>query len=455
MKKLFSSIIITCSIITASSCEMATPEANITEINVQRIFGECRANVPKFEVPIKNPDGECEIITQLLDSFEKENPDIKLNINIASWPGYDQLSAQFAAGDPPDIVTMHISAMPDYQARSLILPLNKDFANIGISDKDFTNAARNGVTIGGEIYGLPFDNWTQLWHINTELFAKAGLMEGEEPILPKSPKELIEQAKKFKAATGLPYLIQATANEQASFTRNLYIYLMDQDAQFFANPNNIEINNAKSYAILELFRSFYANELMTQNQDYPAATQAFLNGKGGVYQVGTWMIGTFGAEAKTQGQALYNSYTVRPYPMLFGKTQRAYVDGHAWVKTNRKRSDLQNQAVNRLLKFLYENNYEWSRTGHLPTVKSVAEGQKYLGLPYRKYIAQLSQIGTSLPQGVQRQFAVSDIIGDEMFSAITGIKSPEQAMARAEARVNDLLFHLAKPNQLETKNDTK
>ena len=40
----------------------------------------------------------------------------------------------------------------------------------------FTPAARNGVTVDGHVYGMPFDNWTQLWHINTALFAKAGLI---------------------------------------------------------------------------------------------------------------------------------------------------------------------------------------------------------------------------------------------------------------------------------------
>lgn len=453
MRSLLLKFALTTIIICAAGCTKSPQDKGTTQINVQRIFGECRANVPKYQEPIKNKDGECEIVTHLLDRFENENPDIKLNVNIASWPGYDQLSAQFAAGDPPDLVTMHISALPDYQARDLILPITSDLAKRGINGEDFTKAAQKGVTIANEIYGLPFDNWTQLWHINVGLFAKAGLIKDGEPILPQNPEELIAHAKKFKAATGLPYLIQATANEQASFTRNLYTYLFDQKIDFFANPTSININNSNSYAILDLFRYLYANGLMTQNQDYPAATQAFLNGKGGVYQVGTWMIGTFGQEANTKGQALYNSYTVRPYPMLFGQEQEAYVDGHAWVKTNRKRTANQDEAVNRLLKFLYDNNFEWSRTGHLPTVKAVAISPKYLALPYRKYIIQLSQIGTSLPPDVQRQFAVSDIIGDEMFSSITGLKSSEDAMLRAQTRVNDLLFHLTKPKKLENKND--
>jgi multiple sugar transport system substrate-binding protein len=424
------------------------PKDTKTHITVQRIFGECRANVPKGKAPLRNPDGECEIVTGLLDRFMAENPDIALKVNVAAWPGYDQLSAEYAAGDPPDIVTMHMSAMPDYQSRHLIEPLDEGFASVGLDPSGFTQAARKGVTITDKVsrqshvYGMPFDNWTQLWHINTGLFAKAGLMKNGEPVLPHSPEEWIAQARQFKRATGLPYLIQATANEQASFTRNLYTYLFDQKAVFFTDPKHIRLNTPEARRIVGLFKQLYDENLMTHDQDYPAATQAFFNGQGGVYQVGTWMIGTYNAEAETPGSPLYHAYTVKPYPMLYGNTQQAYVDGHAWVMPTRERTPAQRAAVLKLMKYLADNNYEWSRSGHLPTQTIVANSPKYLSLPHRRDIIGLSSVGRTLPEGVERQFAISDIIGDEMSSAMTGHKPIDQALSDAEHRVNDLLFHL-------------
>ena len=40
------------------------------------------------------------------------------------------------------------------------------------------------MTIGGHIYGLPWDTHGGLFHVNTALFAKAGLMRGGKPVLP-------------------------------------------------------------------------------------------------------------------------------------------------------------------------------------------------------------------------------------------------------------------------------
>ncbi|MEI9903956.1 MAG: hypothetical protein WDN06_08220 [Asticcacaulis sp.] len=96
------------SLLALASC---APKDHLTHITVQRIFGECRANVPVGQKPLRNPDGECEVVTGLLDEFQKENPDIALKVNIAAWPGYDQLSAEYAAGDPPDVTVMHMSAL--------------------------------------------------------------------------------------------------------------------------------------------------------------------------------------------------------------------------------------------------------------------------------------------------------------------------------------------------------
>ena len=71
------------------------------------------------------------------------------------------------------------------------------------------------MTIGGRIYGLPWDTHGGLFHVNTALFAKAGLMRGGKPVLPNSAEELIAQARQFQQRTGKPYLIQSNVGDPA------------------------------------------------------------------------------------------------------------------------------------------------------------------------------------------------------------------------------------------------
>ena len=43
-----------------------------------------------------------------------------------------------------------------------------------------------------------------------------------------------------------------------------------------------------------------------------------MNGEGGIFPTGTWMIGPYDQEATTPGRPLYRSYAVLPFPQLWG-----------------------------------------------------------------------------------------------------------------------------------------
>jgi multiple sugar transport system substrate-binding protein len=427
-------------LLTLGSCEKPDTRTTIT---VQRIFGDCRAHVPKDKAATTNPNGECEIITGLLDRFEAENPDIRLKIITVAWPGYDQLSAEYAADDAPDLVTMHMAVIPDYKSHHLLMPLAESLKGQGITPDQFTPVARRAVSMDDDIYGLPFDSWTQLFHINMNLFAKAGLVKNGKPILPRNAAELLVQARQFRQRTGKPYFVQSMVNEKAAYARNLYTYLLAQDEVIFPDSNHIRLNTPRAREIVGLFKQIYDEHMTTRDQDYGTATAAFVNGQGGVYIVGTWMIGAFDAEAATPGRPLYKGYTVVPYPVLFGERPAAFVDGHAWVMPVRDRTPEQTQAVMRLLKFLSVHEADWTRSGHLSSMKAVITDPAYQAQPHRRDLMAITSYGQGLPIDVQRQFAIQDMLSEELAAAITGAKPVDQALHDAETRINDMLTNLS------------
>jgi multiple sugar transport system substrate-binding protein len=411
-----------------------------TEIVVQRFFGECGA-VYGRNLDLAKADGECGILTTLINKFQAENPDIRLRINIVAWPGYPQLSAQMAAGDPPDIVTMHQSVISDYQARGLLEPMDSVLIQAGFPQASFTAAGQRGVVKDGRSYGLPFDTIGGLFHINTALMAKAGLMKGGRPVLPRSPEEMLEHAHQFRARTGKPYLIQAQVNDPASHVRNLYTYLLAQGQPIFPSPRRVRLNTPQAREIVAFFRRLNREGHSTTDQDFPAATAAFMNGQGGIFPVGTWMIGPYDQEARTPGRPLYRNYAVLPYPALWGEPA-AFVDGHAWVMPKRERSPAQVEAVARFLRFLARHDLDWSRTGHLPAIAAVLKQPAFAALPHRADIAAMASTGRQLPGYVQRQSAIQGLIGEELEASINGSEPPERALADAERRVNELFAEM-------------
>jgi multiple sugar transport system substrate-binding protein len=285
---------------------------------------------------------------------------------------------------------------------------------------------------------LPWDTHGGLFHVNTALFAKAGLMRGGKPVLPNSPDELLTQARQFQERTGKPYLIQSNVGDTAYAARNLYTYMMAQGAVLFPDAHHIKLDTPIGISVATFFRRINAERLGTQNMDTPGAIAAFISGEGGIYPTGTWMIGSFEQEAATPGRPLYKSYAVFPYPRLWGQHVE-FVSGHSWVVPTRKRTPQQRAAIARFFKFMAAHNYDWARTGHIPAFKSVLADPRFQTLPHRSDIAPLAAIGRPLPSYVQRQNAIEGIVGEEAVAAFTGQKSIERGLADAERRVNTLL----------------
>lgn len=411
-----------------------------TEIVIQRFFGECGAAYGD-STDVAAAATECGILTTLINKYQAENPDLRVKVNVVAWPGYPQLSAQIAAGDPPDLVTMHQSVISDYQGRGLLDPMDGVLRQAGIDPAEFTAAARAGVVKDNRVYGLPWDTIGRLFHVNTRLMAHAGLMRDGKPVLPNSPEELLRHARQFKQRTGKPYFIQAHVNAPDFHVALLYTYLLAQDAIVFPDDRHVRINTPEARRIVALFRQLHEEGLTTRNQDFPAATASFIKGEGGIFPVGTWMLGPYLAEAADPESPLHDSYAVVPFPRLWGEAA-SFVDGHAWVMPHAERTEAERAAIARFLRFLARYNYDWSRTGQLPAFEAVLGTPQFQSLPHRADIAALASTGEQLPDYVRRQSAVQGLIGEELEAAVTGIKPVPQALADAERRVNELYSRL-------------
>ncbi|RCS22186.1 extracellular solute-binding protein [Phyllobacterium salinisoli] len=413
-----------------------------TTIQLQRFFGACEPDYGKV-TDVSSAVGECGIITSLINKFEADNPDIDVNVTTVKWPGYDQLNAQLASGAAPDVVSIHYSAISDYQARGLIDSVDEILAAQGIAPTSFTEAARGGVTKEGQMFGLPFDNWTMLFHVNLNLMKEAGLVNPDgTPILPTSVDEFFAQGKQFKEKTGKPYLVQILANETAVYARMLYTFLQQQNSDFFADPTKIKLNTPEAKSVVEFMKRINDEGLTTLGLDYAAAVSAFAQGAGGIAVNGTWLIGDFVAQSQKSNTALAGGYTVYPVPQLFPGRDSTYADGHSWVLPHKDRTPEQTAAIGKLFKFLADNDFQWARTGHLPAVKAVFDTPEFKALPFRGNIAKIAETGRSLPGAVQRQFPIQAILSEELGAAINGDKSVDEALSSAESRINDLLANI-------------
>lgn len=413
-----------------------------TEITLMRFFGSCDAKFGAVKDASQGV-GECGIVTALVNEFNATNTDgIVVKTQVAEWaPYYDQLTARLVAKDIPTVAVMHESALGDYVRRRLIEPLDADLSRIGVDTADFTDHARRGVTLDGQVQALPFDTWAWLWHINTTLMGQAGLMGADgKPTLPRSPQELLTMARQFKQRTGKPYFAWAIVKETAATNRTFQTLIAQQDTTLFSEDGKrIDMHQPQVVNALSLMQQLYAEGLVKPNLDYGAANQAFLNGEAGVVVVGTWTIDQFLREANRPGSPLKGGYTVVPFPQLYQRPA-VFADGHSWAlfKGGAKTPE-QHEAALKLLRFLWDRSAEWARTGHLPVRRSVAESAAFKALPFRANLTEITRTGTSMPSNVPTQRAVELLIGEDVSNLLVSGKPIAEVQADVEKQVNKTL----------------
>lgn len=67
---------------------------------------------------------EAAILQDVVKDFEKENPTIKVNVEVSDWDSYwDKLKVLHAAGTPPDVFAMDAPLYADWASRGALLNL--------------------------------------------------------------------------------------------------------------------------------------------------------------------------------------------------------------------------------------------------------------------------------------------------------------------------------------------
>jgi multiple sugar transport system substrate-binding protein len=359
------------------------------EIQLMRFFGDCQNEYGSVN-DAAEANGECGIITALVNQFNAENEGgHTVAVQTADWGTfYDLLSATYQTGNVPDVAVMHASVMPDFVSRDLLTPLSEPFATAGVDTADFVPAALANASNDGEVYALPFDLHALLFHVNMDLMEQAGLVnEDGTPRLPTSPEEFLAMGTAFEEATGKNFLASEAQASEGMMVRFFQSLLWQQGIDpISADGTTANVAGPEALAAAQFISDIYAQGLADPGLDYAGAEQAFLAGEAGILINGTWVVDNYNAQAASGAVALAN-YRVADVPALMGEAA-VWADSHMWVvPMDESRSAEEQEAAVAFLKFLNDNNFQWSRTGHLSVRQSVIDSPEFAALPHREEFA--------------------------------------------------------------------
>ncbi len=407
-------------------------------LTVMRFFGDC---VDTFGdvTDLSGTTSECGIITTLTNIWNAENPDVQVETIVADWPGTTQLNAAIAAGTPPDIAVLHGRRIPIYASRGALTPLSDVMEAVGIDASDFTEGAADYGIYQGEFYGVPFDLAATIWHINLDLWAEAGLVDDMgAPMLPTSPEDFVAAAEQVYGATGKPIAEMAG---QAGTVRPLTAFIFQLGGALSDDAGNPTVNTPEALEalnyILEL-QSFGAITRPYNEINNAIAVENFANGESAGLIDGTWRINGFDRQI-AEGDVALENYYVADFPQLF-EFPGTFAGSHNWLVPLGQNADpARVQAAAEFIKWLSDNSVVWARVGHGMTRSSVINSEEFQNLPHRLEYASMSSNVRSVPREVWGN-AFWAIVHEEVEAAILGIKTPEVALADAQARLDDFIL---------------
>lgn len=111
---------------------------------------------------------EGDLLGDFAKDFEKENPDVKVNVTAIPWSSaHDKIQTAIAAGNVPDLAQMGTTWMADFSNAFSEVPSNFDVS-------DFSEGPLGAGQVGGKQVGVPWYIDTRVLYYRTDIAEQAG-----------------------------------------------------------------------------------------------------------------------------------------------------------------------------------------------------------------------------------------------------------------------------------------
>lgn len=364
-------------------------------------------------------------IKKLTDDFEKVFPDVVVDVQVfAGWPDLNRKALlALAGGDPPDVIRGKPQLLADFAEKGALMPLDDFIKKENVDTSDFVNVLfEKSARYGGKTYAFPFHVGVRsLWY-NPDLFKAAGI--GKPP---DTWDDVVEIGKKLtnpqKKQWGFyPILDQFE-----------YIHYLWQNGGQYLNADNtkVEFNSPEGVEALKwLIDCIYKHKISP-----PMGARSPQD----IYQnrVGMW-------NAPSENRAIYR----RDYPALKFETalnpkkvKRTSMEMSSGLMIF-SASKVKKEAWE-LIKFLClredSQRYMMTQSSFLPVHKKVLTSPPFSTDPfYKPFIWYLFNDIDARPI-IPGADEMMNVLNQELQEAFFQKKTPEKALADAEAKLTEIL----------------
>lgn len=257
-----------------------------------------------------------QVMRQVLDAFEKDNPDIKVDYQLQSQQDYrERLQTAITKGTAPDVVRMHASWLP--MMYTGLQPAPADTLTTTEIQANFYPAAQSAVIINNQVYGVP----TTMDGL--ALFTNQTIFSSVQANIPKTWNDVRAVAKQLTQKDAQGKMIRAGI--ALGNTTNVDNWPDIVTLMLLQNGVNL-LNPQTQYTTEALkFYTLFVNTDQVWDATFPNSIQAFASGKVAMILAPSWRALDIQALNPTL------SWKVSPVPQLPGATPVSLVN--FWIES--------------------------------------------------------------------------------------------------------------------------
>lgn len=311
LKSIISLLLVAVMIIGLSGCNSTatapTKEKTTTEATTETITIKFLSNLPD------RTSGQGRLEQMLIDSYMKENPNVKIEVEALQDEPYKQKFKVYAASNEmPDIFM--IWGQPSFFLPVMKSGLAAEIKLDQIKDYGFKMSSLKDFMYEGKLYGLPRNTDFMVLYYNKELFNKYKVN------VPKTFDELLNVAKVFRENGISPIAMNGKDKWPLAILYQELVLKESGDQEYIYNVLSQKENIAEDPILLKAAKDLVDLVNVGGFQDafvaadYGAANNLFAQEKAAMYYMGSWEVGM--ATNPSFSESFKNNVDVTYFPII-------------------------------------------------------------------------------------------------------------------------------------------
>jgi multiple sugar transport system substrate-binding protein len=388
---------------------------------------------PAYQLEYWTPfsGGDNRFMTEMVDAFNAEHPDIQVKqTNSRLDDYYQRLRTAILAGNAPDVAIIHTTSLPQFVQNGYIEDLSEPAKRAGLDPSGFNPNIMDAATFDGRLYSVPLDTHALVMYYNKTHLAAAGVLDSAgRPIVAEGPEGFEAFLSRIREAvpSGVAPMAQpSTRIDSVWLWWSLYNQMEGGGAFYNEDATAAAIDNPKALQALEFVNGLYVKGLIPP--DINDAFKLFYDGKAAVLITGMWGTGAF-------ENAPSLDFGVVPVPVLYDRPA-VWGDSHTLaIPTRHDREEGKRDAILAFARWMVEHGEMWAEAGHVPSLTKVAEGEALGRLKYRSDYAATADYVAYWPRQA-KQWSMIEVLIREFERMIYGRQTPAEALRRAESTMD-------------------